>query len=151
MCENGFWPSRLFGLRAAWDSKGINDLSDSYGQEWTYAQRKVLEFTCHTAFFIAIVIVQWTDLMICKTRRNSIVHQGMMNHHMTFGLFFETTLAAFMSFCPGLDKGLRMYPTRWHWWVAPMPFSLAIFVYDECRKYIIRTHPGGWVERETYY
>jgi sodium/potassium-transporting ATPase subunit alpha len=151
MCENGFWPSRLFGLREPWDSKGVNDLSDSYGQEWTYAQRKVLEFTCHTAFFISIVIVQWTDLLICKTRRNSIVHQGMMNHHMTFGLFFETTLAAFMSFCPGLDKGLRMYPTRWHWWVAPMPFSLAIFIYDECRKYLIRTRPGGFVERETYY
>jgi len=43
----------------------------------TYAQRKVLEYTCHTAFFMSIVIVQWTDLMICKTRKNSIIHQGM--------------------------------------------------------------------------
>ena len=66
----------------------------------TYADRKVLEFTCHTAFFISvshitsqiaiksenivnncvdsqIVIVQWADLIICKTRRNSVVHQGM--------------------------------------------------------------------------
>ena len=43
----------------------------------TYAQRKVLEFTCHTAFFMSIVIVQWTDLLICKTRKNSIIHQGM--------------------------------------------------------------------------
>lgn len=78
----------------------------------TYAQRKVLEYTCHTAFFVSIVVVQWADLMICKTRRNSIVHQGMMNHHLTFGLFFETTLAAFLAYCPGLDKGLRMYPLR---------------------------------------
>ena len=44
----------------------------------TYAQRKVLEYTCHTAFFVSIVVVQWADLMICKTRRNSILHQGMM-------------------------------------------------------------------------
>ena len=78
MAENGFWPSRLYGLRMMWDAKGINDLEDSYGQEWTYAQRKVLEYTCHTAFFMAIVVVQWADLMICKTRRNSIIHQGMM-------------------------------------------------------------------------
>jgi len=35
------------------------------------------------------------------------------NHHMTFGLFFETSLAAFLCYCPGLDKGLRMYPLRW--------------------------------------
>jgi len=40
---------------------------------------------------------------------------------------------------------------RWTWWLAPMPFSVAIFVYDECRRYILRRYPGGWVERETYY
>ena len=42
-------------------------------------------------------------------------------------------------------------PGSWTWWIAPMPFSLAIFIYDECRKYILRRYPGGWVERETYY
>jgi sodium/potassium-transporting ATPase subunit alpha len=151
MCESGFWPKYLFGIRHEWDSKAVNDLKDSYGQEWTYAQRKVLEFTCHTAFFMAIVIVQWTDLMICKTRKNSIIHQGMFNHQLTFGLFFETSLAAFLAYCPGLDKGLRMYPLRWTWWLVPMPFSLAIFIYDEVRKYILRHRPGGWVEKETYY
>ncbi len=34
LCENGFWPSRLLGLRESWDSRAINDLEDSYGQEW---------------------------------------------------------------------------------------------------------------------
>jgi sodium/potassium-transporting ATPase subunit alpha len=151
MAENGFWPKYLFGLRQKWDSRSVNDLKDSYGQEWTYAQRKVLEYTCHTAFFMSIVIVQWTDLLICKTRKNSIIHQGMTNHQMTFGLFFETTLAAFMAYCPGLDKGLRMYPLKWTWWLVPMPFSCVIFIYDETRKFLLRRHPGGWVEKETYY
>ena len=40
---------------------------------------------------------------------------------------------------------------RWQWWLAPMPFSAAIFIYDETRKYLLRRYPGGWVERETYY
>jgi sodium/potassium-transporting ATPase subunit alpha len=34
MAENGFWPSRLLGIRKSWDSKSVNDLEDSYGQEW---------------------------------------------------------------------------------------------------------------------
>jgi sodium/potassium-transporting ATPase subunit alpha len=34
MSENGFWPKYLFGLRQEWDCKGINDLTDSYGQDW---------------------------------------------------------------------------------------------------------------------
>lgn len=32
---------------------------------------------------------------------------------MTFGLFFETALAAFLTYCPGLDKGLRMQNLRY--------------------------------------
>lgn len=34
MAENGFLPMHLFGIRKQWDSKAINDLTDSYGQEW---------------------------------------------------------------------------------------------------------------------
>merc|ERR1712126_529358 len=89
MCENGFWPGKLFGLRRSWDSMAINDLEDSYGQEWTYRDRKILEYACHTAFFVSIVIVQWADLIICKTRKNSVFQQGMKNHFMNFGLVFE--------------------------------------------------------------
>lgn len=34
MAENGFLPLYLFGIRKMWDSKAVNDLTDSYGQEW---------------------------------------------------------------------------------------------------------------------
>ena len=34
MGENGFWYDRLLGIRMEWDSRGVNDLEDSYGQEW---------------------------------------------------------------------------------------------------------------------
>merc|ERR1711937_717859 len=151
MCENGFWPSRLLGLRRSWDSIAVNDLEDSYGQEWTYRDRKILEYTCHTAFFVSIVIVQWADLIICKTRKNSVFQQGMKNHFMNFGLIFETVLAAFLSYTPGMDKGLRMYPLKFNWWLPALPFSLLNFIYDECRKFLLRRNPGGWIEKETYY
>merc|ERR1712061_275515 len=88
LAENGFWPSRLFGIRRSWDSSAVNDLEDS----------------CPTAFFVSIVIVQWADLIICKTRKNSVFQQGMWNWFMSFGLVFETVLAAFLSYTPGMDK-----------------------------------------------
>jgi len=151
LAENGFWPSRLLGIRKAWDSQAVNDLQDSYGQEWTYHDRKILEYTCHTAFFVSIVVVQWADLIICKTRKNSVFQQGMKNVMLNFGLVFETALAAFLSYTPGMDKGLRMYPLKPSWWFPAVPFSLLIFCYDELRKFILRRNPGGWVEQETYY
>ena len=174
---------------------------------------------------------------------------------LNFGLCFETILAAFLSYTPGMDKGLRMYPLKWvsclitecicidfisidrlllfyfyykvhadyyfqrpknivilsgipkgfmikvkmkgnhiitkmvesvcrlcgflgldgclvyqwkqsavdrsplttyhhyrfYWWLPALPFSLLIFVYDECRRFVLRRNPGGWVEMETYY
>lgn len=57
-------------------------------------------------------MVQWADLIISKTRRNSIVHQGMTNHVLNFGLVFETALAAFLSYTPGVNTALRMYPLK---------------------------------------
>ncbi|XP_044290745.1 sodium/potassium-transporting ATPase subunit alpha-3 [Varanus komodoensis] len=149
--ENGFLPSVLVGIRLNWDDRTVNDLEDSYGQQWTYEQRKVVEFTCHTAFFVSIVVVQWADLIICKTRRNSVFQQGMRNKILIFGLFEETALAAFLSYCPGMDVALRMYPLKPSWWFCAFPYSFLIFVYDEIRKLILRRNPGGWVEKETYY
>ncbi|XP_067849038.1 sodium/potassium-transporting ATPase subunit alpha [Heptranchias perlo] len=151
LAENGFLPMDLIGKRVFWDDRWKSDVEDSYGQQWTYEQRKIVEFTCHTSFFISIVVVQWADLVICKTRRNSIFQQGMKNKILIFGLFEETALAAFLSYCPGTDIALRMYPLKPNWWFCAFPYSLIIFLYDEMRRFIIRRSPGGWVELETYY
>ncbi|XP_072369890.1 sodium/potassium-transporting ATPase subunit alpha isoform X1 [Scyliorhinus torazame] len=151
LAENGFLPGDLIGKRVTWDDRWLSDVEDSYGQQWTYEQRKIVEFTCHTSFFISIVVVQWADLIICKTRRNSVFQQGMKNKILIFGLFEETALAAFLSYCPGTDIALRMYPLKPNWWFCAFPYSLIIFLYDEMRRFIIRRNPGGWVEQETYY
>ncbi|XP_078212208.1 sodium/potassium-transporting ATPase subunit alpha-4 isoform X5 [Callithrix jacchus] len=151
MAENGFRPMDLLGIRLYWEDKFLNDLEDSYGQQWTYEQRKVVEFTCQTAFFVTIVLVQWADLIVSKTRRNSVFQQGMRNKILIFGILEETFLAAFLSYTPGMDVALRMYPLKISWWFCAIPYSILIFVYDEIRKLLIRQRPGGWVERETYY
>jgi len=151
MGENGFFPKDLFGLRKPWDDRTNHGVLDSYGQEWSYQQRKVLEFTCHTAFFVSIVVVQWADLIICKTRRNSLFTQGMKNKMLNFGLLFETCLAIFLSYTPGMKNGLNMYPLNINWWFPALPFSLVIWIYDEVRRYILRRYPGCWLDKETYY
>uniref|UniRef100_A0A3P8XJG0 Sodium/potassium-transporting ATPase subunit alpha n=1 Tax=Esox lucius TaxID=8010 RepID=A0A3P8XJG0_ESOLU len=150
LAENGFLPSKLLGIRVEWDNKFCNDLEDSYGQQWV-SRQTLFQFTCHTAFFASIVVVQWADLIICKTRRNSVFKQGMRNKILIFGLFEETALAAFLSYCPGMDVALRMYPLRPNWWFCALPYSILIFVYDEIRKWIIRNRHKSWVEKETYY
>lgn len=39
LAENGFLPSCLVGIRLTWDDRTINDLEDSYGQQWVSGGR----------------------------------------------------------------------------------------------------------------
>ncbi|XP_022208920.1 sodium/potassium-transporting ATPase subunit alpha [Drosophila obscura] len=151
MAEHGFPPSSLIGIRERWDSKDVDDLADSYGQEWTYRERKELEYTASTGFFVSIVVTQWCDLIICKTRRNSIIQQGMGNHVLNFSLVLETVIACVLCYMPGMKKALRMYPVKFLWWTYAIPFGVLIILFDEGRRYLMRRNPGGWVEQETYY
>ncbi|XP_025075670.1 sodium/potassium-transporting ATPase subunit alpha-like [Pogonomyrmex barbatus] len=151
MAEYGFLPKRLLGLRPQWDSPAINDLEDSFGQEWTYEQRKILEYTCHTAFFISIVIVQLVDAMVCKTRRNSLLHQGMGNWILNLGLLLEIALACVIGYAPYMDRILKTYPLKPEWWLLGMPYAIMILIYEELRKWWIRRNPDGWWDRETSF
>ncbi|KAM5201675.1 sodium/potassium-transporting ATPase subunit alpha-4-like [Hipposideros larvatus] len=114
LIENGFKPIDLLGICLNWVNQYFNDLEDSCGQQWVSkrGKRKVLEFTCNTAFFVSIVVVQWADLIICKTHRNSVFQQGLKNKILIFGILKETLLAAFLSYTPGMNKALRMYPLK---------------------------------------
>ncbi len=151
MAEHGWLPKDLVNLRKQWDSRDINDLEDSYGQEWSYEQRKKLEYTCHTAFFMSIVQVQWTDLIISKTRKVSIFEQGMRNRFLNFALCFETVLACFLIYLPYTNVALRLYAlSPWYWFPA-LPFVAFIWIFDECRRIFIRKYPEGFVASVTYY
>merc|ERR1712072_82820 len=115
--------------------------------------------------FICIIVVQWADLMICKTRWLSIRQQGMVNPIMNFGLLFETILGVFLCYVPGVGDVLGTRPLRFTHWFPGMPFRLFIFAYDEVRKMLMRktskkirdkhtkryTNMPGWLERNTYY
>uniref|UniRef100_A0A8B9JB36 Sodium/potassium-transporting ATPase subunit alpha n=1 Tax=Astyanax mexicanus TaxID=7994 RepID=A0A8B9JB36_ASTMX len=138
LAENGFLPYTLLGLRLQWDDRSNNDLEDSYGQQWTYEQRKIVEFTCHTSFFASIVVVQWADLIICKTRRNSLFQQGMSVICVIFSLFLSHMSFPSLSFCPFF----LIFVFLVYWWFCALPYSILIFIYDEVRKFILRRRPG---------
>ncbi|XP_014477897.1 PREDICTED: sodium/potassium-transporting ATPase subunit alpha-like [Dinoponera quadriceps] len=151
MAEHGFLPGRLLGLRSEWDNAAINDLKDSFGQEWTYEQRKILEYTCHTAFFVSIVIAQVADVMVCKTRRNSLLRHGMGNWVLNLGLLLEIGLACLVSYAPHMDRVLKTYPLKAEWWLPGLPYAILILIYEESRKWWIRRNPSGWWDKETSY
>jgi len=114
-------------------------------------------------YLVSIVIVQWSDLLICKTRNLSISQQGMVNGHMIFGLFFETVLTAILSYIPFLNLVLGTRAVAFpHFGIPSFSFFVVILSYDEVRKIYVRdgmkrergsnrVKLEGWVVRNTYY
>lgn len=100
-------------------------------------QKEALE-TAQTAYFVAIVIVQWADLIISKTRLLSITDQGMSNRMMNFGLLFETCLAIFISYTPGVNTVFGARPLRLVHWFCALPWCVLLFIYDEIRRWFVR-------------
>merc|ERR1712167_454260 len=126
-------------------------------------QSEALKFA-QTSGFTTIIVVQWADLMICKTRWLSLADQGMVNPLMNFGLLFETILGSLMCYFTPLGAALNTRPLRFSHWFPGMPFCIFIFLYDECRKWLMRKTDiaeiaedntlkkvGVWLKENTYY
>uniref|UniRef100_A0A8V5HHT5 Sodium/potassium-transporting ATPase subunit alpha n=1 Tax=Melopsittacus undulatus TaxID=13146 RepID=A0A8V5HHT5_MELUD len=139
--EQGFLPSTLLGVRVNWENNAINDFEDSYGQEWTKYQRTYLQWTGYTAFFVSITIQQVADLIIRKTRRNSIFQQG--NKVIWVGIFSQIGIALILTYGLGHVTALNFTPLRFQYWFVAVPFAILIWVYDEVRKLFIRRYPGS--------
>lgn len=104
-----------------------------------------------SAYLITIVVVQWADLLIAKTRKLSIFDQGMRNNFMNFGLVFETVLVIILCYTPIFNTIFGTRPVFLSHWLTGIPWSIFIFIYDETRKSIIRQNPFGWFDTYTYW
>ncbi|KAK5641375.1 hypothetical protein RI129_009922 [Pyrocoelia pectoralis] len=151
MALNGFFYDKLIGIREEWDSEAVNDLTDSYGESWTYKERMYLQRKGYASYFFAIVITQIADAVIVKTRRLSVFQHGMTNWVLNFGIIFEISLAVFVIYCPFVNYAFEFEPISWYSILPSFPFALLIIFYDEIRRYIIRHYPDGWIAREIDY
>ncbi|XP_068098328.1 potassium-transporting ATPase alpha chain 2-like [Hyperolius riggenbachi] len=152
LAQQGFLPIDTLGLRANWEDKTINELVDSYGQEWTYTQRLHQEWYCYTAFFISIVVCQMVNALIRKTRRNTILTRRFFKNKIMFlGLLSQVGIGVFLCYIPGMDDALHFMNIRVQYWFVGIEYAVLIFVYDEIRKFLIRKFPGSWIDQELYY
>ncbi|KAL0239284.1 hypothetical protein PCE1_004972 [Barthelona sp. PCE] len=116
---------------------------------FNYDARQEILLEAQTACFIAIIIVQYADLAICKTQRLSIFQHGWNNRTSTLGILFETLWGLSMSYVPIFNTVFLTRPLKGVFFLPAIPWAFAIFIYDELRKWIIRRNPKGWISRYT--
>jgi sodium/potassium-transporting ATPase subunit alpha len=156
--DHGIYPSSIIGTELGLDedgnSIGFDGPKDMWlGNAWfSHALRSSALRAAQTSFLASIVVVQWADLLICKTRLQSLYQQGMRNSLMIVGLIVETLLIIALAYVPFLQTAFGTASMAFRWWLPGLPFSALIFVYDELRKYLLRRGPkSAFVWRNTYY
>lgn len=115
-----------------------------------------------TAYFAGIIVAQWIDVVVCKTRRVSNFRHGMRfiyikwnvfklsltkfvayrNHVLNFAILFETGLASFVIYVPFMNTILQTIPVSLISWLWTLPFISIILLLEEIRKWIIRSYPN---------
>jgi sodium/potassium-transporting ATPase subunit alpha len=104
-----------------------------------------------TAFFVAIVICQLANVLICKTRKLSIFTKGFNNDLMVFGIVFEFGLCCLLCYAEPFQKVFGTRALTFKHWCLPLPWFIIIIVWDESRKWMTRKWPNGTLTRITYY
>lgn len=95
--------------------------------------------TAVTSFFAAVVICQVADVLICRTRRQSILSAGIFaNKLIWIGIAVELALVAAISHVPFLQPFFGTAPIGWFELSLGLPFALAILLGDEFRRWLIR-------------
>ncbi len=103
--------------------------------------------TAVTAFFAAVVICQVADVLICRTRRQSILSAGIFSNWLIWlGIAVELALLAAISHIPFLQPFFGTAPIGWFELSLGLPFAVLIVLGDESRRWLLR-HDNQFVRR----
>jgi sodium/potassium-transporting ATPase subunit alpha len=95
-----------------------------------------------TAYFIGIVFGQMHNFFCCKTRKLSILTQGVSNAFMFFALTTELLLVLAITFFYPLNVAFGLRDNIFvHYGTPAIPFCIIMLAIDEARKYLIRNLP----------
>ncbi|KAH9528520.1 Sodium/potassium-transporting ATPase subunit alpha-1 [Dermatophagoides farinae] len=145
MWRHGFDPLMLIQSQRRWNNP--NDtfprldmehyhLHEKPSINTTYEERMSIQIEAQSAYFAGIIIMQWMDVIVCKTRRVSIFRHGM-------SIVIETILAAAFIYVPALNQVMQINTVDWHSFIWAFTFMVLMFLYEEFRKWIIRQFPSS--------
>ncbi|MGY0614405.1 cation-translocating P-type ATPase [Vibrio sp. FJH11] len=111
------------------------------GWQWgsTLPVNDPLYQTAVTAFFASIIICQIANVLICRTRRQSLFSMGILSNRLViFGISIELLLLGLISYVPICNTFFGTAPLQaWHILLS-VPFALLIILGDELRRMYIR-------------
>ncbi|CAH0398018.1 unnamed protein product [Chilo suppressalis] len=140
--QDGFFPSSLMFVRQEWD-KTSTMVRDTLGRQWNFADRKEIERKAQTAYFVAICWTQISDVIICKTRRISLLKKGMRNHVLNVSIIIDLIAAVIVTYVPIFNEVFGTEPLLWYNFFLAVPFMVLMIVGDHTAAHVTGFKYGG--------
>ncbi|WP_211315217.1 cation-translocating P-type ATPase [Photobacterium lipolyticum] len=111
------------------------------GWQWGFelATTDPLYRTAVTAFFASIVFCQVANVLICRTRRQSLFSVGILTNRLVLlGIATELLLLGLISYVPICNSFFGTAPLQAWQLLLSVPFAVLIFLGDELRRMYVR-------------
>lgn len=94
-------------------------------------------------YFYGVVLGQIFNTFVCKTRKMSMITQGLSNTFMLFAITTELALIMIAGYFQPFNTAFGTRDNIFkHFAVPAIPFCLLLLLIDETRKYLIRNLPS---------
>ena len=114
---------------------------------WQYNQtlpgNSVLYMQATTATLSAIIVAQIVNVFLCRSTTHSIFKVSLYsNNLLMIGIGIEIAILAIINYSPLGSYLFATAPLDWQTWLYILPFSAAMVLLEELRKYWVRNHIG---------
>ncbi|XP_032306772.1 sodium/potassium-transporting ATPase subunit alpha [Drosophila ananassae] len=152
MAHHGFLPKTLYGLNYKWYDPNVDDIIDTYGQEWNHATRMQLDNKVGSLVLMCLITMQAVNLMLSKTARANVLNHCFDNTSLLVAVSYLIGLIIFIHnmdfpecfYLSHIESWLILFSTVW-------PFAIFLIVIESTRRYFLRLFPESWLETLTYY
>ena len=119
---------------------------------YTADELKHFNTTGQCVYFVALVILQWGNILAVRNRRLSIVQADPFrakrrNPWLLLSMAISLVIAVFVTEVPAIQTLFVTASVPIEFWLIPLPLALGILCMDELRKLAVRLFPKGPIAR----
>ncbi|KAF9166587.1 hypothetical protein BGX21_000259 [Mortierella sp. AD011] len=108
--------------------------------------------TGQCVYFVALVIMQWGNVLSIRNRRLSIlqadpIREKRRNLWLFAGMFSSLVIAIIVTEVPGINKVMLTNPVPIKYWLLPIPCAFGVLLLDEARKLLVRSYPRSFIAK----
>ncbi|OAQ29110.1 calcium ATPase [Linnemannia elongata AG-77] len=102
--------------------------------------------------FVALVIMQWGNILSIRNRRLSILQADPIrperrNLWLFAGMLAALLMAIFVTEVPWINQVMLTNPVPIKYWLLPIPCAVAVLLLDEIRKAAVRAFPRSLIAK----